>query len=31
VTVQGILRNDHAGRSITATANAGDVTVRGRS
>jgi DUF4097 and DUF4098 domain-containing protein YvlB len=31
VTVQGILRNDHAGRSITATADAGDVTVRGRS
>ena len=31
VTVDGILRNDHAGRSITATADAGDVTVRGRS
>jgi DUF4097 and DUF4098 domain-containing protein YvlB len=31
VTVEGILRNDHAGRSITATADAGDVTVRGRS
>ena len=31
VDVRGILRNDHAGRSITATADAGDVTVRGRS
>jgi len=31
VEVQGILRNDHAGRTITATADAGDVTVRGRS
>ena len=31
VKVEGILRNDHAGRTITATANAGDVTVRGRS
>jgi Toastrack DUF4097 len=31
VKVQGILRNDHAGRTITATADAGDVTVRGRS
>jgi Putative adhesin len=31
VQVEGILRNDHAGRSITATADAGDVTVRGRS
>jgi putative adhesin len=31
VEVDGILRNDHAGRSITATADAGDVTVRGRS
>lgn len=31
VNVQGILRNDHAGRTITATADAGDVTVRGRS
>ena len=31
VTVEGILRNDHAGRSITATADAGDVTVQGRS
>ena len=31
VMVQGILRNDHAGRTITATADAGDVTVRGRS
>lgn len=31
VTVEGILRNDHAGRTITATADAGDVTVRGRS
>ena len=31
VEVQGILRNDHASRSITATADAGDVTVRGRS
>jgi DUF4097 and DUF4098 domain-containing protein YvlB len=31
VEVQGILRNDHAGRSITATADAGDVTVHGRS
>jgi hypothetical protein len=30
VDVQGILRNDHAVRSITATADAGDVTVRGR-
>jgi DUF4097 and DUF4098 domain-containing protein YvlB len=29
VTVDGILRNDHAGRSITATADAGNVTVRG--
>ena len=31
VKVEGILRNDHAGRTITATADAGDVTVRGRS
>ena len=31
VAVQGILRNDHAGRTIRATAEAGDVTVRGRS
>jgi hypothetical protein len=31
VVVQGILRNDHAGRTIEATADAGDVTVRGRS
>lgn len=31
VQVQGILRNDHAGRTINATADAGDVTVRGRS
>jgi DUF4097 and DUF4098 domain-containing protein YvlB len=31
VHVEGVLRNDHAGRSITATAGAGDVTVRGRS
>jgi hypothetical protein len=31
VEVVGILRNDHAGRSIIATADAGDVTVRGRS
>jgi hypothetical protein len=31
VEVQGILRNDHAGRTIVATADAGDVTVRGRS
>jgi DUF4097 and DUF4098 domain-containing protein YvlB len=31
VKVEGILRNDHAGRSITATADAGDVTVQGRS
>ena len=31
VEVQGILRNDHAGRTINATADAGDVTVRGRS
>ena len=31
VQVEGILRNDHAGRSIGATADAGDVTVQGRS
>jgi DUF4097 and DUF4098 domain-containing protein YvlB len=31
VAVEGILRNDHAGRTIRATADAGDVTVRGRS
>jgi DUF4097 and DUF4098 domain-containing protein YvlB len=31
VEVHGILRNDHAGRTIVATADAGDVTVRGRS
>ena len=30
VKVEGVLRNDHAGRSITATADAGDVTVQGR-
>jgi hypothetical protein len=30
VKVEGILRNDRAGRSISATADAGDVTVRGR-
>jgi hypothetical protein len=30
VNVEGILRNDRALRSISATANAGDVTVRGR-
>jgi DUF4097 and DUF4098 domain-containing protein YvlB len=31
VRVEGVLRNDHAVRSISATADAGDVTVRGRS
>jgi DUF4097 and DUF4098 domain-containing protein YvlB len=30
VNVQGVLRNDHALRSISATADAGDVTVSGR-
>jgi hypothetical protein len=31
VRVEGVLRNDHAVRTISATADAGDVTVRGRS
>ena len=30
VSVEGVLRNDRALRSISATADAGDVTVRGR-